>query len=468
MSERENRVPPFGIKDKLGYMFGDFGNDFTFIFASSFLIVFYTKVLKIDSSLVGVLFLSARFLDAVTDISMGRIVDASRGARDGRFKPWIRRMAGPVALASFLMYQSGMAGAPMAWRLVYMWVTYLLWGSIFYTSINIPYGSMASAITNQPEERASLSTFRSVGASLAGLVIGVGVPMVLYATDEAGNKLVIPSRFTLIAGVFSVLTVICYALCYYLTTERVKIQPDPDRPRITLGQTFGAIVHNNALLAIIVAAILLLLSQLVSQAMNNYLFIDYFKSETGQSLVSFISAGALLALAPFTVKISNSFGKKEAGAVSMLIAGITFLALYFLKIENAYVFCAISAVAYLGQGFFNLIVWAFITDVIDYQEVKTKSRKDGTVYAVYSFARKVGQALAGGLGGFALTAVGYNSSLAVQTPEVTLGIYKIATLVPGLAFLAVAAVIAFWYPLSKKMVKENNEELKRRREAASN
>ena len=35
----------FGLRDKIGYMFGDFGNDFTFIFASSFLMVFYTKVL---------------------------------------------------------------------------------------------------------------------------------------------------------------------------------------------------------------------------------------------------------------------------------------------------------------------------------------------------------------------------------------------------------------------------------------
>ena len=66
---------PFGIRDKLGYMFGDFGNDFTFIFASSFLMVFYTNVLGIDPKMVGVLFLVARIVDAFTDIGMGRIVD---------------------------------------------------------------------------------------------------------------------------------------------------------------------------------------------------------------------------------------------------------------------------------------------------------------------------------------------------------------------------------------------------------
>ena len=71
----ESSGKPFGIKDKLGYMFGDFGNDFTFIFASSFLMVFYTNVLGIDPKMVGVLFLVARIVDAFTDIGMGRIVD---------------------------------------------------------------------------------------------------------------------------------------------------------------------------------------------------------------------------------------------------------------------------------------------------------------------------------------------------------------------------------------------------------
>ena len=118
-----DQARPFGLRDKLGYMFGDFGNDFTFIFASSFLMVFYTKVLGIASSAVGVLFLVARFVDAVTDITMGRIVDTFPTARDGRFRPWIRRMAGPVAIASFLMYQSQMANASMAWKMIYMYVT---------------------------------------------------------------------------------------------------------------------------------------------------------------------------------------------------------------------------------------------------------------------------------------------------------------------------------------------------------
>ena len=200
---KDGEVRDFGRRDKIGYMFGDFGNDFTFIFASSFLMVFYTKVLGISGGMVGTLFLVARFVDAFTDVTMGHIVDAAPPARDGKFRCWIRRMCGPVALSSFLMYQTAMAQASMPWKIIYMYVTYLLWGSIFYTSINIPYGSMASAITTEASERTALSTFRSIGATLAGLVIGIVTPLFLYTTDADGNQVVRGGgTFTVVAGIF--------------------------------------------------------------------------------------------------------------------------------------------------------------------------------------------------------------------------------------------------------------------------
>ena len=171
---------PFGFRDKLGYMFGDFGNDFTFIFASTFLMVFYTKVLGIEASMVGVLFLVARCVDAFTDIGMGRIADASGENPKGRFKVWILRMCGPVAISSFLMYQSSLADASMGVKVTYMFVTYLLWGSVFYTSINIPYGSMASVISEKSKDRQSLSVYRSLGSTFAAVAISVIAPLFIY------------------------------------------------------------------------------------------------------------------------------------------------------------------------------------------------------------------------------------------------------------------------------------------------
>lgn len=468
MSGRQGpETRPFGIRDKLGYMFGDFGNDFTFIFASSFLLVFYTKVLGIPSAYVGVLFLVARCIDAFTDITMGRVVDVCRPAKDGRFRPWIRRMCGPVALASFLMYQSGLSGASMGVKIAYMYVTYILWGSIFYTTINIPYGSMASVVSAEPAHRASLSTFRSVGAALASMIIGVGAPLLVYTKDAQGNQVVDGPRFTLIAGVFSLLAIVCYLLCYVMTAERVK-QPEMEKAaQPDFGETAAALVTNRALLAIIGAAMMLMLSQLLMQSMNNYLFADYFKNTVALSLINLLNTAVILLVAPFVVPLTKKYGKKETGAVAMLLAGVSFIVLFFLKIRDPFVFCGLVSIASIGIAYFNLIIWANITDVIDYQEIRTGSRDDGTVYAVYSFARKIGQALAGGLGGFALAAIGYDELAAGQTQRVNDGIYAVSTLIPGIGLLTVALILAFAYPLGRSAVQANTAQLQKRHEGGA-
>ena len=459
----EKKARPFGWRDKIGYMFGDFGNDFTFIFASLFLMVFYTKVLGIRAELVGLLFVVARLVDAVTDITMGRIVDRVKPGRDGRFKPWIRRMCGPVAFASFLMYQSGLANASMTVKVVYMFATYILWGSICYTAINIPYGSMASVISEDGEDRASLSTFRSIGAALASLVIGVVAPLLVYTTDANGNQIVEGGRMTMIAGIFSLGAIICYLICYFLTTERVQVAPGEAGERVGILGTLKRLVSDRALLGIILAAILLLLASLLTQSINQYVFLDYFKDKTGISAMSAIGIIPSLILAPFVLPITRKFGKKEASAVGCLIAGAASILLYFLHVKSMWVFIAISTLGYVGFGFFNLVIWSFITDVIDDQEVKTGKREDGTIYAIYSFARKFGQAVAGGIGGFALARTGYDETVQVQAKAVADGIYNVATLYPGLLYLGVGLVLIFIYPLGKNRVRENAAALKKKR-----
>lgn len=465
MVEQKQTAPqPFGLRDKVGYMFGDFGNDFTFIFASSFLMIFYTKVLGISGAAVGTLFLVARFIDAVTDVTMGRIVDVAKPARDGKFKPWIRRMAGPVALASFLMYQGSLAGASMGLKIVYMYVTYILWGSICYTAINIPYGSMASAITSVPEERTALSTFRNMGATLASLFIGVLTPLLIYTKDASGNQIVkTDGTFTLIAGIFSVAALLCYFLCYKLTTERVQI-PDQGE-KVSILRSLGTILKNRALIAIIGAAIFLMLSQLLILSMNNYVFPDYYQHAAGISVVNLINPLiVLLLVVPLSAPITKRFGKKEVAAVAMLISAVIYGILFLLRPQNVQLYIAMSAVGYIGLAVFNTVIWANITDVIDDQEVRSGKREDGTVYAVYSFARKVGQAFAGGVGGWTLSIIGYDSIAKVQSTTVLDKLYSAATGIPAICFLIVGLILLFFYPLSKQKVLKNSADLAEKRQ----
>ncbi|QJA07771.1 MFS transporter [Romboutsia sp. CE17] len=450
---------PFGLRDKVGYLLGDLGNDFTFIFASMFLMIFYTKVWGVSTSLVGVLFLVSRCVDAFSDITMGVIADKANPTKDGKFRPWIKRIAGPVALMSFLMYQYSLADASLTIKVIVMFTTYILWGSVFYTAINIPYGSMASAITNDPKERASLSTWRSLGASFASVIIGSLTPQIIYYADANGNQLVNPEKFTMIAGVFSICAFICYMLCFKLTTERVKFESDDNKEKVSIAKNLGIIAKNKALLAIIGAAIVLLLSSLMTQTINAYLFADYFKNVNALSTLSMIGLPVNLFLAAVLVKVADRFGKKEVSMISMLITGAIYIGCYIAKITNPWIYVGIYTISSLFMNTFNMLIWAKITDIIDYNEILTGKRDDGTIYGVYSFSRKIGQALAGGLGGFALGFIGYNSMAATQSTATTDGIYALATLFPGACYIVVGLILMFAYPLSKKVVNENNLKL---------
>ncbi len=451
MSNNRTSVKPFGLSDKVGYMFGDFGNDFTFILSSMMLMKFYSDVMGVAVGLVGVMMMVARFVDAFTDVTMGQIVDRSKPGAKGKFLPWIRRMCGPVAVASLLMYASWFRGMPMAFKIFWMFFTYLLWGSVFYTSINIPYGSMASAISGDPKDRAQLSNFRTIGASLAGTFIGVVLPLIVYDKVD-GRQILNGSKTSLAALICSIGAVICYLLCYNLCTERVKVPQKTEKFDIV--KLFSGLLHNKALIGIVVASVCMLLVQLTSQSMTTYVYPNYFGNVEAQSASGMVSLVVTLICSVFTVKLSQKFGRKELAIFASLFGAAVFAVAFFLHTHNAWVFVALYTLAYLGLAIFSLICWAMITDVIDDTEVQTGSRSDGEIYSIYSFARKLGQAAAAGVSGLLLTLIGYSEATAFDEGVVN-GIYNITCLVPALGFVLLALVLQFLYPLNKKRVDEN-------------
>ena len=457
---KEKKVRPFGIADKMGYAFGDVGNDFTFILSSAFLMKFYSDVMGVGVGVVGILMMVARMVDAFTDVAMGQIVDRSKPTKDGKFIPWIKRMAGPVAVASFLMYATWFQDMPMAFKIFWMFFTYILWGSVCYTGVNIPYGSMASAISPDPKDRASLSTWRTMGATVAGMVISVVLPLVVYYTDANGNQVLSGTKMAIAAGTCSVLAVLSYIICCALTTERVKVEQKTEK--FSFGHLVKSLVMNKVLIGIVLASICLLLAQLTSQGMMTYVYPNYFKNTTAQSMAGVVTLPIMFILAAVTTPLSEKFGRKALALFGSLLGGGTMLIAYFMHITNPWIFIGIYSISSIGLGLFNIIIWAMITDVIDDTEVQTGQRSDGTIYAVYSFARKMGQAASSGLVGGLLTLIGYSSATAFD-PEVAEGIYMITCIAPAIGFISVAVVLMLLYPLGKKRVDENVRILAERR-----
>lgn len=472
----QTAVRPFGMRDKVGYLFGDLANDFTFVFASTYVMVFYSKVMGIDTGTIGTMFLIARCVDAFTDVGMGRLVDRCSPAQDGKFRPWIRRMAGPVAVASFLMYQSFLRNASMNVRVAYMFITYLLWGSVFYTAINIPYGSMAAVLTDDQKHRSSLSVFRSMGSVFATIVISVIAPLAIYHADEAGNQVVSAGWFTAVAGLFSLLAILFYFLCYIMTTERVKVDPKQaavsaphpeELKKPGFWKSLFSLLTNLPFIGMILSSLVMMFATLMSQGVNNFLFADYFCNTRALSIFSLISIPAMLLLAVVSTPLCARFGKKEVGVVSCLLSGVLYALIGFARFQNVWVFIVASFIAMLGKQCFSMQTYALVTDVIDDIEVRTNTRSDGMVYGVYSFARKIGQAISGGMSGWALAWIGYDSAAVVQTEAVCNGLYGIANFFPAISFFLIALILAFLYPLDRRRVQANGKELNRRKAARS-
>ena len=178
------------------------------------------------------------------------------------------------------------------------------------------------------------------------------------------------------------------------------------------------------------------------------------------------SIAVLVICAPFAVKLSKKFGKKEMSVASCLISGILWFVCMILRPASAMGYVVFTTLAMIGIGFFNTIIWAMITDVIDDAEVKNNIREDGTIYSVYSFARKLGQALSSGLIGAVLSAIGYTAGVAANPsayPDVLNGIFNWSCIIPGAGLILVALSLIFIYPLNKKRVESNVAELARRR-----
>ncbi|MCL2107254.1 MAG: MFS transporter, partial [Oscillospiraceae bacterium] len=272
-----------------------------------------------------------------------------------------------------------------------------------------------------------------------------------------------PQKLFLAVLVFAVFTVVIYQLSFRLTTERVP--PPPKEERHAFGKTIPTLLHNRPFLVVCFASMLLIMVQFYTQTVNNYLFKDYFAQPELYSLVTIANYLPTALLLPFLGKMVLRLGKKRLCAYGLLLAAAANAALLLLRTANPYVFLALTFFSGLGSTFLVMEIWALVTDVIDYQELLSRTREEGTCYALFSFTRKMGQTLAGGASSLILKLIHYDGSLSgvSQAPAVVRSMYTTATLVPAAAFFLMFLALAFLYPLGMKEEEEMRAELRKRR-----
>jgi len=447
-------IQKLSVGEKLGYALGDMAANFVFQAMLALQLDFYTHTYGLTARQAGTLFLVVGLAVACFNPVMGVIADRTT-SRWGKFRPWLLWTALPFGIISVLTFTTPQL-SPGA-KIIYAWTTYILL-RVIYTVNNVPYASLTAVMTQDPDERTSISTYRQIAANSAGFIItSLAVPMVKFfgrGDDALGYQVTM--------GSLSVLSVIFFVIAFFTTKER--IQPDPQQ-KSSLGQDLSDLFHNRPWIVLFLVTLFYFSAILV----RGNVMLPYFRFVAGSvNLFSWFSGFGLASLlvgVACSTAVSVRVGKRELFIASMLLTGVFNVALYFIPPHATYVIIAIEVLRQFSFGLSGPILWAMMGDVADYGEWKTGRRATGTVTAGVVFALWAGLALGGAIAGWLLSAYGLVSEAAVQTAATQSGILLTASIYAGLFFFAAAACL-FLYPLSRDKNKSIANDLAERRKGA--
>jgi glucuronide carrier protein len=417
-----------------------------------FLLIYYTDVVGIAPADAGTLFLIVKVWDAFADIFAGRMVDRTM-TRWGKFRPFLLWFSLPLLLANVACF----AVPDLAYgaKLAYAYATYAGMG-LLYSLVNIPFGSLAGAMTQDPAERSKLAGARMVGSGTTILLLALILAPQLTAAEN------LQRAFLLTAAAFTVLG----SLLFLATFATAKETVFREVPQVTLRQTWETLKQNGPLVRLCSSSLFYLVGQNVVGAIALYFARDVLGgSEILLAVVTIITTGAVIYVGPFGPIVTRRLGKRRG---FILAAGACVVGGVVLGFGAGNLPLSLAALAVIGIGMalLNTMTWALEADTVEYGEWKTHVRTEGATYAAFSFTRKVGQAIGQGLVGYALGAVGYQQAeggvRAVQTAETLLGIRYTTAFLPAVFFLA-AMLIMWSYPLTEARFAEIVAEIRARR-----
>ncbi|MDE6181801.1 MAG: MFS transporter [Eubacteriales bacterium] len=453
INKKEDKVKDFDMGDKIGYAFGDIGCALFFGFVSNYLMLFYTDVLGITAASVGTLFIVARIWDAIKDTIMGTLIDKKGNTKYGKFRPYVVWFGIPLVIVGIICFTA--FPLPQNLKLPFAYITYITFGML-YTAVNIPYGSLASVMTSDPNQRTSLSVFRNMGSLVGNMFVLLVVPMVVFNSENIATA----KGFLTCAIIIGILSLTSLLLTFRLTRERVV---SVNASKSSVGETVKTLFKNRAFIGISLASFTLMGSMFTIQSLTAYLFKDYFKAPNLIGIGGMLGILSSFLVIPFSGHIVKKLGKKETAVCGAIFSAVIYAIMFFIPNLNVYVYMTLSFIGGLGSGLINTIIYALVSDAIDYQEYISGKRNEGMVYSSYSLARKLSQALSGGIGGFALAFLGYEAGVAEQLPEVGIGIKNIAIGVSLVGLILTALILLFVYNLSKKRLAEVQGELEKRK-----
>jgi GPH family glycoside/pentoside/hexuronide:cation symporter/probable glucitol transport protein GutA len=464
IKERDSQIRVKGgviaRREYRAYALGGFGENIIYWYISGYLMLFYTDILLVPSSAVGVMFLITRLFDALDDFAMGAVIDRTRTKR-GKMRPYLFIAPIPLAITSTLLFTAPQLS--VTGRIVYMYVTYIVW-SIFYTISDVPYTSLVSVLSPLAEERTNLISYSKLLASLCASIPPVLISLLSLLKDRGAAGLLAKDNARIyfsIAVFFALIMVCCMYTCYSGTKERI-VQSD-EKP--TFRDCFRYLFANKPLMLVMLTNLLMFPRSI--QATVQIYVATYLMG--GAQWVFFLGipmAAATLVTMAFTPKIVSKFGPWQTYVGSLVVYMIPFTILYFIGYQNLPMIVIFSFLYIVTTGPQSIVPSILIADSVDAMELKTGQRAEGMSFAVQTFMGKAIAAFQSLATGLMLAWFGYVQpkniggvlTEQVQSAAAKQGIWAMYTIIPSLGCIFCIIPLLF-YRLRGDNLKEMREQL---------
>ncbi|MCD8341843.1 MAG: glycoside-pentoside-hexuronide (GPH):cation symporter [Clostridiales bacterium] len=419
------------MRHKVGYAMGDLGGCMTFALMGSMVTRYYTNVLQVDTVILATMLLIWNIWDAVNDPLMGALMDkiySKSHNKKGKFRPWLLRSA-PLVAITFIVFWTVPTFFEGTTMLVVLFFCKILYEGC-YTMFNIPMGSMLSAMADNDEERASLSSARGFGSMIGNVIPLIIMPQLLSAYGDT-------------AAAFRIGSIVCagigfvFCLLHYFWTEERNISDTPteESNNVKFTDIIDVFRTNRPFLALCIHGVCICTMQYVSSTLSTYMYSDVLGDVGMMSYASVLTMPLSIVVLMICPRISKKLGLIPMIRHSLLISCGLYVSLFLFQLvfpTSVIVYMVWSSLASTMGGISIYMQWGLVAEAIDYNEFVTGKRTEGSIYGTFNLARRIGQTVGNSAAVLALGWIGYDANLAVQSSGTIVGIKALCVLVPGI------------------------------------
>ena len=430
---------------KVAYGSGDMASNCGYALISSFVMLYLTNAVGLNSAVIGTLMMASKLLDGVSDIFFGGLMDKTR-SKMGQARPWMLYGQFGVSACLFLVFSIPSMNQTMQY--VYFFVFYTAFNAIFYTANSIAYAALAAKITKNGQERVQLGSIRFIFATFTTLVVSYNA-MGLVEKFGGGAK-----GWRTLALIFALIALAVNTFCVLMVKEVPDEETKPEQEtagteksqeKVSFGTSLKLLLKNPYYIIILGLYLVNYIYSGISQGSAIY-FMTYYMEDPALlgtfSLFQLVPVMIILALTPLLVKKFGSMWKVNlyARVITLLMGGV-----FIIGALNRNLPLMLFATFFRNMaGTLN----ALVAETSDYTWRTQKVRIDGVMFSCSSIGVKLGGGIGSAVVGWLLALGGFDGTASVQTSGAVNMIFFMYAVLP-LIFGVVMAILVYLMKVEK-------------------